>query len=292
MSVVTTNLSAVVLVGHVCIDRNVIEGVALPPTWGSAVLHADAFLATQQGIARTLIAPHGIDFTERWPTVQFANSSAELLTLVYENTISSGEVTRRCSNSAAAVPTPLDGRQRAALAVADILIHAPLLPNYSLSMVDQLVNATRSDTTRILLGQGYLRDADGSQTVQRLLAPHLDAVLSRFEIVVVSDEDLADDWDGARSIAALWARDHPSLHVVVTRNARGAVLFHRDIEESFSTLPLEAAAGVVGAGDTFGAALAIAHRRSSDIRSAIAAANDAARAFIQGAIQADEADRG
>lgn len=275
---------AVALVGHVCIDRNVIDEVRAPQRWGSAVMYAAAHFAGQRGVRCEMIAPHGRDFVALWPTVRFLNEANSEATLTYQNTVNGHQAERRCWNAGSAVLSRLSDAQRSAVGRADILILAPLLPTCTPEFVDDLVSASRAHAVRVLLGQGYLRAVTASGRVDRCQSSALDSVLDRFGTVVVSDDDIAQNWTDSRSIAAGWARAHPALDVVVTRNARGAVLFRDGTEEAFSTDPLDgvASAEIIGAGDTFGAALALELARSGDIRKAIVIANATAREFVAG----------
>lgn len=278
----------VVVLGQVCIDENIVGGIAQQPRWGSAVLFARQHLVDVHGITPSVIAPHGSDFAQR---ELIANPATGGSTLVYENTTVAGSTVRAARSLDNVAPVPLDDRLRAIVRAAALVIVAPLLANYAVADIAGIHAAMRPGATRALLAQGYFRavEADGSVVVRDFV--EAGDILPFFDLVVLSDEDCAGGWDAVRALATDWSIAHPGLQVVVTRNSRGAVLFHDGEVEHFGTsaIPVSRAAHLVGAGDTFATALALAYASSRDIAASIRVANEAARRFLTGEAPAERA---
>jgi hypothetical protein len=272
---------AITLVGHICIDENVVDGVAQGQTWGSAVLFAADYLNTRPEARTTIIASYGDDFRATWPQFAVANAPTGHETLLYRNTTVGGVTSRSCRDGDGSGPVYLDQDLRSDLRSSELVVVAPLLANYTATYVESLTGAAPG-ATFVLLAQGFLRDIRDDGTIQRRPFREQRAVLSRFDVVIVSDDDLSEEWDEALAEATRWSIEHPQLSVVVTRNALGAVLLRNGAQTTFPAVGVVAPAEVrpVGAGDTFGAALSLSFVATGDIGTAITVANAAAAHFL------------
>jgi hypothetical protein len=272
----------VALVGHVCMDHNVIDGVPQPTSWGSSVLFARDYLSGMPAVDTAVIAPYGDDFARLWPQIEIANRPTAPRTLVYENISEDETTTRRCEYTENSRPVALDSHLRGILASAQVVLVAPLLPNFCDRHIAELRAAADPSATFVLLAQGYLRRVGEGGIVERRGFAESADILGFFDVVIVADDDIAPAWAEAESEAARWSRELPAVKVIVTRNARGAVLFEDGVATEFATEPVTHTPQMssVGAGDTFGAAVALAYAAKNDIGAAIRAGNAAAGRFL------------
>ncbi len=74
------------IIGHVCVDGNMVEGEQTI-RWGSPLFYMADFFIKKHNIRPTLIAPHGKDLAEYVDTGLLLNMSNRLKTLRYRNNI-------------------------------------------------------------------------------------------------------------------------------------------------------------------------------------------------------------
>ena len=161
-------------------------------------------------------------------------------------------------------PTMLAGREP-----FDVALLAPIADELPPRVVTAL-REVASPRCTVFLIQGWLRRLDLRQTVGALASDEVPAELwSAFataDAIVVSTEDLgADPGDPFTQAAALRARLGPRPVLVLTMGVEGYLLDDPAADRVIASVPRHVVRGVpaVGAGDTFGAALAI-HLASGD----------------------------
>lgn len=285
---------SVVIVGHVCIDENTgTRSGTDPEVSGPHLLRREAgspaFFMNRQlqqvcGVRVSVIAPHGPDFREVDDSLPLLNPATAGETLLYRNHIE-GDIRRQeCFHAGSADPVPLTPALTRSLEQADIVVVAPLLPSFTAGALEAALAPGRPDALKMLLVQGYLRAVSSTGAVtQRDFDEYAD-VLPRFDVAVLSDEDQRD----ALVAAARWSTEFPQTTIVVTQNRHGATSFRGGVARSITPQPLERSGvgSVIGTGDVFSAALALALGEGHGIHSAVMRANDAAGAFIDGARKA------
>jgi sugar/nucleoside kinase (ribokinase family) len=169
----------------------------------------------------------------------------------------------------------------------DVALVAPIADELDDVALDALSAAVEGART-ILLIQGWLRRLVVGEPVHPLALDEIPAGLWKgwgaADAVVVSTEDLAEDReDPFEQAAALRARLGPRPVLVVTLGAEGYLLDDPVAPAITATVPRKVVSDVptVGAGDTFGAAYAVAVGRGAGSADAAATATDAVIAMLE-----------
>jgi len=163
----------------------------------------------------------------------------------------------------------------------DVALVAPIADEVPASLVARLGDELAPRRT-VLLVQGWLRRlVEGEEvtaTALAMLTPEQLGVVGAADAIVVSTEDLVESPGDAFGQAAelrRWAGTRPVI--LVTLGAQGYLLDDPSVERLVASVPRRVVTGVpaVGAGDTFGAALAVALARGEGARAAADRATDA-----------------
>lgn len=138
-----------------------------------------------------------------------------------------------------------------------------------------LLDAFPGAQLRGLTPQGWLRRWDADGLVGPAEPPSLDGASARLDVVVFSEEDVAEDWQLLRRLTATasWA--------VVTQGARGATLWLKAASTAYQAFPATEV-DPTGAGDVFAAAFLIRLSQTSDPREAMIFANCVASFCVEG----------
>jgi len=244
----------VTIIGHVCIDHNVIEGERVD-SWGSPAMYIAKYLRDVVGINTHIVAAHGKDFAEYAASVQLTESAGDFSTLVYQNLVENGHRVRKCFNAENSPPIEPSPHVQALLAGSDICIMASILGNYSADYTKRVFAHVPETSLKILAPQGHFRvvHEDGIISTQPLQEPK--ALLPLFDAVAISDEDIEDALNEARR----WSELAPKTIVVVTQAERGATVFLNGAETQVPTVPIanEDLTSPVGCGDLFVANLSL-----------------------------------
>lgn len=290
----------VVIAGHVCLDE-IVTSAGTRWAAGSPAVFVAPVLA-EAGREPVVAAPHGADFEALDTGLRFLEPTLGERTLVYVNDVRSARRVQWVRHADAVEERSLTLGRSARVTLSDAateaLVLTPLLP-MSPALVAELVSATNPDALRVALVQGWLRRlgpaVDGARPVEPREFAEAAAVLPHLDLVVLSEEDLADPAASHRA-ARMWTHAHPSTAVVVTRGAEGASAYLRGERHD---VPAHAVGelrpeSLIGAGDLFAAALVVSllqgdaradaddgsgsRDRATDVRalvSAVAAANRA-----------------
>ena len=240
----------VVILGHVCIDENIIEGKSYK-SWGSPAMYVASYYAREYGIKTHIISQYGTDFTEYVRDYTLMTTSpGNSKTLIYRNNVENGQRTQSCPNPEDSLPVQLDEATVALIASADIFIVAPGIPNYSDAYIREAISYTKQGCKKILMPQGLLREIDGT-LISRGVLKNPD-IVSPFDVTIISDEDI----DSAVETAKLWSEKYTSTAIIVTRAKNGAALLKNGNTINIPTgHPLNDSEIInpVGAGDMFSA---------------------------------------
>lgn len=244
----------VVILGHVCIDENIIEG-KFYRSWGSPAMYVAAYYAREYGLKTHIISEYGTDFTEyiRNFTLMAIEPKGDN-TLIYNNNVENGHRTQCCPNPQDSLPVELDEVLAKLIARADIFIVAPDVPNYSDAYVREAVRYTKRNCKKILMPQGLLREIDKTLVSKGTLKNP--DIVSLFDATIISDEDI----DNAVEMARLWSEKYTSTAIIVTRAKNGAVLLKNgDVTDIPTERSLDDSEIVnpIGAGDMFSAEVAM-----------------------------------
>ena len=263
----------IVLAGHVCIDENVSENASYT-SWGSALMYIAAYYKSQNKYNISLIAPYGEDFLPYLNDVSILNTSEGKHTLIYKNVSRYSKRTQRCENIEYAPPVPLDDNLKKSISEADIIILAPLLPNYSIKYITELLSNKEGGCLTALFPQGYFRNISSSGQVLHRDFHEALGLLPLFDMMILSEDDIS----GASNFLQLWAQQNPSTKIIMTQGDKGASWVTENEIIHIGTIPVpeEEIVDTVGCGDTFSAAAIHNYFYSRDVKAAIHAGNEAA----------------
>lgn len=260
----------IVILGHVCIDENIIEGKSYK-SWGSPAMYVAAYYAREYGIKTHIISQYGTDFTEYVRDYTLMTTSpGNSKTLIYRNNVENGQRTQSCPNPEDSLPVQLDEATVALIASADIFIVAPGIPNYSDAYIRKSIGYTKQSCIKILMPQGLLREIDHDFVLKGSLRNP--DILSLFDTAIITDEDI----DDALRIARSWSKRCINTAIVVTRAENGATLLQNGniiIIPTKHSLRDSEIVNPVGAGDMFSAEVAISLFKEMSIKASIRSAH-------------------
>lgn len=257
----------ILLTGHACIDYNISEQ-AQYTSWGSGVLYMSKYYQDHRQLRPIILTQYGPDLLPYSTEFQLQPATPPYdKTLIYENTMRNGRRTQRCLNLEQAQPLPLRSSDTQRLRTTDILIVAPLLPNYSYSYLQNMIAWVPNACLKVLCPQGYFRTVGGDGEVQSRPFSEALAILSLFDLVVFSDEDTR----AALSMAQQWKRKLQETDIIITQANQGASIVHADSVHHIPTQPIanEDIVDSVGCGDVFAAAVAYHMYETRDLVAAI-----------------------
>ena len=273
-------MTELLIVGGLTVDRFA-NGTSAP---GGSVLHA-GLAAVEEGVRPTFLTVAGDEPEARTGLARLADMGR----LFHQP--SPTTVTYRHDESGPrrvlvfdAGSAPIDATTAKQVEAPGVALLAPIADELAPSVVDEMRAALRPRWT-VMLIQGWLRRLVVGEPVHPLT---LDAVSSAAwktfgaaDAVVVSTEDLAEaPEDPFAQAAALRERLGPGPVLVVTLGPQGYLLDDPSADRLVASVPRRVVEGVpmVGAGDTFGAALAL-HLARGDVP--LAAADAATERVIR-----------
>jgi hypothetical protein len=276
-------MTDVLIVGGLTVDR-FIDGSVAP---GGSVLHS-GLAAAADGAALTMLTVAGDEPAARDGLGRLA-SIGELLhqraasSTVYRHEMRDG--VRVLILEARTDPIDPEALQR--IGPPDVALVAPIADEVPAPLVGRLVRDV-APTRMVLLIQGWLRRLTVGDEVRPLPLEALSAeqrqVTARADAIVVSTEDLTEaPGDPFRQAAELRLCVGPRPIVVVTLGPEGYLLDDPATDRVIASMPRRVVTGVYanGAGDTFGAALALNLARGAGPRAAADIATDRVIAMLE-----------
>jgi hypothetical protein len=236
-----------VIVGHVCIDQNQSEGSKYESAGSPAMFMATIF--DKLGDSQTTIVSHyGPDYSPYligrniYPPNPTSNE-----TLIYQNISHGDKRSQKVINVNSSQPVEIDSNLTQIIESSDALIVAPILPNYQPDYINGILNLG-SNTTKVLLPQGYFRDLDDHGNIIQRQFSEAPKIVPLFDIVILSIED----HKYSRDLAEGWANDH-DIVVVLTLGSKGCQIFTKDrsVLVETTTVPEKEIKDSVGSGDIF-----------------------------------------
>lgn len=242
-------------------------------------MYMAAYFRANTNIDPVLIAPHGSDFRKYAKGLNLLPATRGKTTLLYKNVTHGSIRTQSCGNLDAAEPVPITSQLRSRMADADIIVLAPLLPNYTVEYIKELLAVKKPGCLTVLLPQGFLRSIDASGQVSPRKFKEVDDVLPLFDLAILSDEDVHGDFCELQR----WAKQSLSTNIIMTQGAQGASWVKPTGLASVGTepIPKEHVIDSVGSGDTFSAAAVVSYFTTKDVVGAIKVGNEAAGAKIR-----------
>jgi sugar/nucleoside kinase (ribokinase family) len=252
-------MTEMLIVGALTIDRFT-DGSVAP---GGSVLHAGLAARSEDTRLVTLTVagdePAARDGVARLRELGQLSCQAVPLTTVYRHEERHGE--RVLVLEARAAPIAADGLGD--LGRPDVALIAPIADEVSPSLVDAL-RAELSPDRVVLLVQGWLRRLVEGEEVLPLpldaLSAEQERVMAQADTIVVSTEDLVEaPGDPFTQAAELRRRAGPEPILVLTLGTEGYLLDDPALDRIVASVPRRIVTGISanGAGDTFGAGLAI-----------------------------------
>lgn len=276
-SVVYYTSMHVVVVGQVCIDKNVTENAEYTAAGGPPIFMGKVF-SQIPGIITINIAPYGKDFLPFAKNLPlFPKKPTTEKTLIYQNVMEGTTRKQKAFNRELATPIPLGPEVQKMLATADILFFAPLLPNIDPAYVETVVNATNKHALKIILPQGYYRGFTPDDIMYIRDFVEEQQVLPLFDMVIVSDQD----GENMLTTAEFWAEKY-GVTSIVTLGENGAVAIEGNTTTDLPTTPVPANKVIdsIGSGEIFSASLAYAYKKTGDLRKAGKFANAVAASCL------------
>jgi hypothetical protein len=263
------------VVGHVCIDRNTVEGKEYEGA-GSPAMFMGKIFRQLPDCNSGIIAPYGPDF------IPYLKGSSllpvhplRIQTMVYENIVLGGIRTQKCLYHSQALPVKFDDSIINAIKASDVVCFAPLAPNYSADDIRNIIKYKKVNAPAVLLPQGYFRQFDHKNNNVRVREfIEEGSILPFFNIVIVSDQDHPDMMSQAHD----WSVRHGCI-VIVTRAEKGAVVMNNTIITEVPTIPVPNSEIVssIGSGDIFSAGVIYEFTKSNDAVRAAQSGNRLAR---------------
>jgi Sugar kinases, ribokinase family len=273
----------VTIIGHTCIDHNTIDGVRYE-SWGSSAMYIAKYFAKEFDVKSHIVSSYGHDFMKYATEFNFIGEPSSENTLLYENIVNNGDRTQFCKHSNFSPPVKVEGEVANLLSQTDILIIAPMLANYSVEYIDQIMEYLPEKTLKVLLPQGYMRHINSENKIEKKEFTEAKHILKYFDVVVASDED----YDNALEVAKDWAKHKDGSSIVITQAEKGATVFHEGQSTQISTtpIPFNEIKNPVGSGDMFSAQFTMSLHNRLHPHEAVRQANEAtARALLSNPLQ-------
>jgi sugar/nucleoside kinase (ribokinase family) len=252
-------MTSVLILGGLTVDRFV-DGSVAP---GGSVLHSGLAVVAEGAALTTLTVagdePAAREGLARLDHMGMLRHQASAHTTTYRHDERDGvRVLVLDARSDALRPGELTG-----LTSPDVALVAPIADEVEPELVERLRGEVRPRHV-VLLIQGWLRRLVEGEEVTPLplesLGADQRAVIARADTIVVSTEDLVEEpGDPFAQAARLRSVAGPVPTIVVTLGTEGYLLDDPALDRVVASVPRRVISGVpmVGAGDTFGAALAV-----------------------------------
>lgn len=263
-----------VIFGDVCIDKNSVEGAEYT-SFGGPAMYMNMVLSKMDDADVSIISNYGNDFVEHKTDIKFIPQEPNLEnSLQYQNIVTNGKRRQLAHNHEYNAIDVDESEIEDVVSSADLLIFAPLVPNYSPEYVQTILGFAKDKTTKIVLPQGYFRqfDEDGNVSFREFV--EMDEIFPMFDFAIMSDED----YPQIVELAKKWSTKY-NTDFIITKGAEGADL-HYGVEwmhdDHVINIPTENVTDVVdstGSGDTFSASFSYMYAKTKDAAKSIAFAN-------------------
>ena len=247
----------IVIIGHVCIDRNISENTSYMAPGGPTVFMAKIF-DKFPGVNLKIVAP----------SIELQPNK----TLIYENRSKGNKRSQKAFNLKYAKPVPITDKIKRIVSESDLIFLAPLTPDYRPDYIASLFKKTKKNAVKILSPQGYYRYFDKNNNVIQREFVEADRLLPFFDFVISSNEDHKN----MGRIARVWAK---KIKVIMTLGYKGSQYFYksRSILVKSELVKVKDIVDSVGSGDIFTASFGYKYFLTKDIKKSLEFANDISR---------------
>jgi sugar/nucleoside kinase (ribokinase family) len=260
--------------GHLCIDENESEQSSYR-SFGSPAMYIHLLLNNLPDNEVQIVSNYGRDFLEYSGKVNLYPTEPKYAVTMLNKNKSFADGTRKSSSSQreSNESVAIDDGVKQIIQNSDVIIVAPLLPDYKTSYLQEVFSHARKDTLKVLLPQGYFRKFDESDNQHFREFAEVGEVLDLFDYVILSDEDYPD----VDRLSETWAKSY-SCKVIMTRGEHGARIYGPESIVDVPTEKIEPADIVdsVGSGDIFSASFVYRLVQTQDEQEAVKFANSVA----------------
>lgn len=263
----------ILIFGHVCIDQNKSENSDYV-YWGSPAMFMHKIFGHISDSSVSIASNYGNDYVEYLKSVDIHPSKPSgKKTLVYQNVSREGKRTQKALFREYSSPVALDEKLKKRIREADVIVFAPILPNYDSLHIEEVMKNSKDDCLKVLLPQGYFREFDEDDNVIFRDFSEADSILNHFDLMTLSEDDYPD----VEKLSKKWAKKH-NVDIVVTKGQKGALLITQNGNTLIPTTPIpeEEIVDSVGSGDTFSAALIHHFQESKNLIQAVLFAHEVA----------------
>lgn len=262
----------ITIIGHVCIDDNIINNAKVE-TWGSPAMYMAHYYLKNFDIKSHVVAGYGNDFSKYTGKFLFTEMPDNRKTMIYENIVNNGKRTQFCHNSNSAAPVQLRKDVTDLIQKSDILIIAPQVPNYPKEYITDIMTFIPKKCVKVLLPQGYMRQVGQNDKIEQRNFVEASHILPYFDVVIASDED----YSGILKLAPHWSGYKENSNIIITQAEKGATIFRGGESQHIATQPIKFKdiRNPVGSGDIFSAQVAIGLYNNLEPYEAVRLANQA-----------------
>ena len=256
----------ILIFGHVCIDQNQSENSEYV-YWGSPAMFMHKIFEEISDNSITIATSYGHDYVKYLDGIDIhPPKPSHKKTLIYQNISKEGKRSQKALFREYSLPTTIDEKLKKVIKKADVLVFAPLLPNYDSSHIEDVIKNSGEGCLKVLLPQGYFRNFDEEDNVRFRDFTEAESVLKYFDLMTLSE----DDYPNIEKLSEKWAKEH-GVDIVVTKGKNGALLITKNEKTLIPTTPIpeEEIVDSVGSGDTFSAALIHCFQESKNLEEAI-----------------------
>lgn len=261
----------ILVFSQVCIDHNVSEGAEYTAAGSPGMFMAKIFTLFDD-VDFTVVSHYGRDFKQYLGNIAiYPREPVSAATFIYENSTKSGIRTQRGLLRQFASPVEIDENLKELIQKADVIIFAPILPNYSTNYIGEIVSYKKEGAVTILLPQGYFRDFDREDNVIEREFVEAADIMPLVDIVIVSEQDhpqiepMVIDWVKTGKTTAL-----------VTLGPGGAEIIQKGGRQLVAPLEVVAEDQIidsVGAGDIFSASFIYHYMKTRNMPKSVESGN-------------------
>lgn len=260
----------IVVIGHVCIDENISERATYTGA-GSPAIFMQKIFRQFSDTNVTIVSSYGKDFSRYLHGIRiYPPDSVDGKTLRYKNISRGSKRVQYSINRNTALPVPIDESLSRLVAEADSIVVCPILPNFPVKYVRDLLAMSDKQTVKLLLPQGYFRKFDSGGRVQLHQFNQADSLFPHFDFVSLSRED----YPHITELSYGWVRKFNTT-IIMTEGGDGAsVINAKEVKHiGTSAIPTEKIVDSVGSGDIFSAGFIYEYMKTKDITKAVRFAN-------------------
>ena len=261
---------SVIIYGHLCIDRNSLEGKVQPQQPGSPAYFVSLIFG-QLDVATTIVSVIGTDYPLKWlsHTKLIPDKPSVKKSLEYQNIYQKGNRKLIAQNVDNVKNIPPNLIPKLSLKNASAVVLSPLLNDMSVEDVTYFKKNSPKDTLIMCMPQGFFRKVHKNGKVTETEWENAVDYLEHIDLVCLSEEDGNNIDNHAKTWSELST-------IVVTRSDKGCSIYRKKQRKDIPAVKISPIIDQVGAGDVFASALVFSLLEGQTIEHAARYANAAA----------------